>query len=455
MARIIVCDDEQLIRWSLSEHLTSMGYSVDCAVNGRECLDMVLESPPAAVVMDLKMPEMDGLTCLRKIREADVEVPVIVITAHGQVESAIEATHLGASGWLSKPFDLDEVGLTVQRVVDQAALARTVTETSGAPATGYAGLIGASAPMERVFDLLRKLESVDAPTVLISGESGTGKDLVAQAIHSRGPRRAGPYMEVDCASLPEQLIESELFGHERGSFTDAKQLKRGQFEVARGGTIFLDEIGEMSLPTQAKLLRALESRRFKRVGGVQSLPLDAALVAATNRDLRQEVREGRFREDLYFRLAVIPIAIPPLRHRSEDIALLVAHLLKGFAATMKRPLVGIEPDALQRLSNYGWPGNVRELRNVLERCFILNAEDGWIRSENLPGEIRFGTQASDVGAGLFALPEEGIALDLVERSFLVQALERTDWNQSAAARLLGITRYTLRYRMDKFEIQPS
>ena len=454
-ARVLVCDDEELIRWSVAEHLRGEGFEVQTAEDGEDALEQALSGAPDAILLDLKMPKLDGLSALRKMREKGVEVPVIVLTAHGGVESAIEATQLGAADYLAKPFDLREVTLSLRKALDETRLAHEVSYLRGRSRAGYERLVGASPSMRRVFETLERLEQVEAPTVLITGESGTGKDLVAQAIHARGPRSGGPYMEIDCASLPEQLIESELFGHERGSFTDARQLKRGLFEVARGGTIFLDEIAEMSPGTQAKLLRALENRRFKRVGGVVDLPLDAGVIAATNRNLREEVRAGRFREDLYFRLAIIPIELPALRQRPTDVPLLVGHLLERLRGSMGRVVEGVAPDALRALQRYDWPGNVRELRNVIERCVILYGDAGLIRGEHLPPEIRFGPTADGpASAGFFELPEGGIDLEDVERSFLVQALERTGGNQTAASKLLGISRYALRYRMDKFGLKP-
>ncbi len=449
--RILICDDEELIRWSLSEHLAAEGYEVTTASDGRECLEVFERMSPDAVLVDLKMPVLDGLSVLRRVREADQTVPVIVITAHGAVESAIEATRLGATAYLAKPFDLREVSLQLRKALEATRLAEEVRYLRGRQRQGYDRLVGDSPAMQRVFDTLRRLEDIDAPTVLLTGESGTGKDLVAQAIHARGPRKAGPYMEIDCASLPEQLIESELFGHERGSFTDAKQTKRGLFEAARGGTLFLDEIGEMSLGTQAKLLRALENRRFKRVGGTVDLPLDATVIAATNRNLREEVKAGKFREDLFFRLNIIPIEIPPLRRRGSDVRLLVSHLIERMNRDLGRRVEGIAPDALTSLERYAWPGNVRELRNVIERIVILEGGEGLIRLEHLPPEIRFGQSVEQRVPGCpFELPAEGVDLEQVERGLLVQALERTGGNQTGAARLLGISRYALRYRMEKF-----
>ncbi|MEL6349625.1 MAG: sigma-54 dependent transcriptional regulator [Myxococcota bacterium] len=448
---ILVCDDEELIRWSLNEHLTAEGYRVVEAEDGEDCLSKIDQEAPDLIISDLKMPRMDGMEMLRRLRASDNEVPVIVLTAHSAVESAIEATRLGAGAYLSKPFDLREVSLTVKKAFEQQRLQNEIRYLRGQQEDAYNRIIGRSATMQRLFQTLRRLENIDAPTVLVIGESGTGKDLIAHAIHEMGPRKAGPMMEVDCASLPEQLIESELFGHERGAFTDARQTKRGLFEVARGGTIFLDEIGEMSPGTQAKLLRALENRRFKRVGGVSYIDLDASVIAATNRDLAEEVKRGNFREDLYFRLNVIRIEVPALRNRRDDIPLLSDHLIKKFNDEFRRAIRGVSAEAMQMMQRYPWPGNVRELRNVIERIIILEADD-IIEADHLPAELRYGGGGRGTGgAGTpFLLPEEGVELELVERSLLQQAMDRTHGNQSAAARLLGISRYALRYRLEKY-----
>ena len=454
--RVLVCDDEELIRWSLAEHLGSQGYLVDEAEDGEACVAAAMRSAPDAILLDLNMPKLDGLGALAQLRENGIEAPVLVITAHGAIESAIEATRLGATSYVSKPFDLREITLQLERAITRHRLAEEVHHLRNRQQQAYGKLVGQSPAMKRVFDLLTRLEDVEAPTVMIQGESGTGKDLVAQAIHTKGPRRERPFMEIDCASLPDQLIQSELFGHEKGSFTDARQMKRGLFEVARGGTIFLDEIGELSLGTQAKLLRALENRRFKRVGGLQDISLDASVIAATNRDLQEEVRTNRFREDLYFRLNVIVLQVPPLRDRVSDVPLLTEHFLDGFNQRMGRAIEGVSKEALLALQAYEWPGNVRELRNVVERIVILEREADVIRLEHLPHELR--NRASGRGGvashAQFALPEDGIDLEDVERSFLIQALERSGGNQSAAARLLAISRYALRYRMEKFGLMP-
>ncbi len=451
-ATILVCDDEELIRWSLAEHLRSEGFIVIEAEDGLDALDKVERHAPDLMISDIKMPRMDGLTALRTLRERDFDLPVIMLTAHGAVDSAIEATELGAKAYLAKPFDLREVGLAVTRVLEQHRLANEVRYLRDQQQASYASIIGQSSAMKRLFELLRRLEDVEAPTVLLRGESGTGKDLIAHAIHDRGPRKDGPMMEVDCASLPEQLIESELFGHERGSFTDARTTKKGLFEVARGGTIFLDEIGEMSPGTQAKLLRALENRRFKRVGGVADIQLDAGVIAATNRDLAAEVKAGTFREDLFFRLNVIQVEVPPLRERREDIPVLVDHFIRRFNREFRRDVKAVSQEAMKLLLAYGWPGNVRELRNIVERIVILETQEV-IGAEQLPSEIRYGQSRREATRGTtFILPDEGCDLEEVERSLLRQAMDRTSGNQSAAARLLGISRYALRYRLEKHQL---
>ncbi len=450
-ATVLVCDDEELIRWSIAEFLRGEGYRVVEAEDGAAALRLIERDSPDIVLTDLKMPVMDGIELLRRLRQSDRDMPVIVITAHNAVDSAVEATRLGARDYLTKPFDLREVALTVSRVLASHRLENEVRYLRGRTASTYGKLIGSSPAMQRLFATLRRLEDIDAPTVLLTGDSGTGKDLIAHAVHDSGRRKDGPMMAVDCASLPEQLIESELFGHEKGSFTDARTTKRGLFEVARGGTIFLDEIGEMSPATQARLLRALENRRFKRVGGVADLVLDAAVIAATNRDLSAEVKRGQFREDLYFRLNVVRIEVPSLRERREDIPVLVEHFITRFNRDFGRKIQGVAEEAMTRLVNYAWPGNVRELRNVIERIVILEADDV-LRVEHLPGEIRFGGLGSGSIRALgapFVLPEDGVDLEAVERSLIQQAMGRTNGNQSAAARLLGISRYALRYRLEK------
>lgn len=441
---ILVCDDEELIRWSLNEHLTAQGFNVIEAVDGVDCLEKLAAHAPDLLLTDLKMPRMEGIEVLQRLRSEGRDLPVVVLTAHGAVDSAVQATKLGAQAYLSKPFDLREVTLAVEKALEQHRLEHEVRYLRASRA-GYGRIIGQAPSMQRLFHTLRRLEKVQAPTVLVVGESGVGKDIIAHAIHEAGPRKDGPMMEVDCASLPEQLIESELFGHEKGAFTDARQTKRGLFEVARGGSIFLDEIGEMTPATQAKLLRALENRSFRRVGGTMSMGMDASIIAATNRDLAEGVKAGNFREDLYFRLNVVRVEVPPLRERREDLPLLVDHFIDRFNRDFHKEIQGISEQALASMQAYNWPGNVRELRNIIERMLILETDD-IIQQEHLPPAIRYGRPSAEVA---FVLPEDGVKLEELERSLIEQAMERTEGNQSAAARLLGITRYALRYRMEK------
>ncbi|MEN0065119.1 MAG: sigma-54 dependent transcriptional regulator [Myxococcota bacterium] len=445
---LLVCDDEEMIRFALVAHFEKRGFEVRTANDGMEALERVKEQSPDVMLLDVKMPKMDGIETLRELRRLGYELPVIVLTAHGGVDTAIEATKLGAVGFLAKPFDVREVALTVDKALDEQRLKNEVHYYRQRLNRGYGEFIGASPALEPLFNVLRRLETVEAPTVLVTGESGTGKDVVARTLHSKGPRRERPFVAIDCAALPETLMESELFGHEKGSFTDAKALKRGLLEVADGGVVFLDEIGELPVGTQSKLLRALEDRTFKRVGGTRRLPFDVGIVAATNRNLKEEVAAGRFREDLFFRLDVIALPVPPLRERKGDVSLLVDHFLAKFAAQHGREVPGIAGDALERLENHAWPGNVRELRNVVERLVLLGPSD-IVRIEDLPSNIRWNRPRRGHDGCPFDLPEEGIELEAVERGLIEQALERTEGNQSAAARLLGLTRYQLRYRVEK------
>jgi len=446
-ATLLVCDDEELIRWSLATHFTGRGFRVVQASDGAEALERVASHAPDLVLLDLNMPNMGGLQALRELRKQGSEVPVVVLTAHGGVDSAIEATQLGASGYLAKPFDLREVELTIDNVLEAHRLKTEVRTLRRQLSQGYGGFLGAAPSLKPLFDVLRRLERVSAPTVLITGASGSGKDVIARELHKHGPRATRPFVAIDCASLPPTLIESALFGHERGAFTDAKQRKPGLFETAEGGTAFLDEIGELPHQTQSTLLRALEDRTFMRVGGTQRMKLDVSIVAATNRDLKREVAAGRFREDLLFRLDVIHLHVPPLRDRKGDVELLAQSFLDRFARANDRRPPAITGEALELLANHQWPGNVRELRNAMERLTLLGPEDV-IRAADLPAEIRFGG-AHDAGDCPYELPEEGIDLQAVELGLLRQALARTGGNQSAAARLLGLSRYQLRYRAEK------
>ncbi|MCK6527296.1 sigma-54 dependent transcriptional regulator [Myxococcota bacterium] len=449
-ATVLIVDDEALLRWSLSEELGSAGYATIEAGSVAEARAKAATANAELYILDIRLPDGSGIDLLREFRAADADVPIIMITGHGTISTAVEVTRMGATEYIPKPFDIQEMLLLVSRAMSASRRARELRVLrERSLRQGYQEIIGASPPMQRVFDLLRQLEAADAPTVLILGESGTGKDLVARAIHQRSRRSQEPYLEVDCAGLPDQLIQSELFGHEKGAFTDAHSRKPGLFEVAGRGTIFLDEIGEMSLLTQSKLLRALENRRFKRVGGTADIELKARIVAATNRDLGAEVEAGRFRKDLFYRLNVIPVNVPALRERSTDIPLLVQHFVVRLSKDMGRPVEGVSDEAMARMEAYEWPGNVRELRNVVERAVILS-RTRWIGVEDLPPELGGSRPRLEqaVSHG-FVLPEDGVDLASLERDLVLQALDRSGGNQSEAARLLGLGRFALRYRMEK------
>ncbi len=452
---ILIVDDEELIRWSLAEELKSAGYETVTAGSVQEARAAGEGIDPDLCIFDIRLPDGSGVDLLREFRARDAELPIVMITGHGNIALAIEVTRLGATEYIPKPFDLREMLLVVERAIRNARQGRELKMLRARAARrGYQEIIGGSQAMLRVFDLLARLEDADAPTVLILGESGTGKDLVARAIHARSMRADEPFLEIDCTGLSDQLLQSELFGHERGAFTDAKARKPGLFEVAGRGTIFLDEVGELSLVTQSKLLRALENRRFKRVGGTVDLELRARVVAATNKDLAEEVETGAFRKDLFYRLNVIPVYVPPLRERGGDIPLLVQHFVDKLARDLGRPIAGIEPEALARLDAYEWPGNIRELRNVIERAVILCRTDR-IQVGDLPRELGRGRMGAPAPQGQFTLPEGGLDLAALERDLVMQALQRCDGNQSKAARLLGIGRYALRYRMEKMGLLES
>lgn len=449
-------DDESIVRRTIARYLRARGFEVEEATDGRHALEVLRQQPVDLCLLDLMMPRMGGLEALRELRRAGQELPVIILTALQDVESAVEATRLGATEYLTKPFEPAQVVQSVEAcLARQAQARRRTTGAQGVVVGGYEGLLGQAPAMQSLFALLQSLEGIAPPTVLITGESGVGKDVVARAVHARGPRARQPFVEVDCTAIPENLMESTLFGHEKGAFTGAARQHQGLFEVARGGVVFLDEIGELPAPAQAKLLRALENRRFKRVGGTQDIEFDACVLAATNRDLQAEVRGGRFREDLFYRLAIIPIHVPPLRQRAEDIPLLAEAFLRRFAEQFGKPVPALAPAALDALLGHGWPGNVRELRNLMERLVVFGRGPA-LQLEELPADIRYRAHAraeAEPAAGRrhrFLLPEEGVALDDVERSLIEQALERTQFNQSHAARLVGLTRFGLRNRMKKY-----
>jgi two-component system, NtrC family, response regulator PilR len=449
VSRILVVEDEAGMRTLLRIVLEKDGHQVFTAADGAAGLAVVAQESLDLVIADIRMPGLDGVGLLTAIRERGLDLPVIMVTAYASSESAIQAMKHGAFDYLTKPFKMDEIKLVIQRALE-------TRQPSGEPRTrtpddepALRGIIGRSAKMVELYKLISRIAIVDS-TVLVTGESGTGKELVARTIHYNSPRGAKPFVAINCGALPEELLESELFGHVKGSFTGAIAHKAGLLEVASGGTVFLDEVAETSPRLQVKLLRFLQDRVFRRVGGTEDLEVDVRIMAATNRNLEQMVQVGAFREDLFYRLNVILLDIPPLRERRDDIPLLASSILEVFAARAGRPSMRIGPAAMAVLMAHGWPGNVRELENVLERAVALAVDDE-IRPETLPASVR--QPAAPPALTAPELPA-GASLDQIvadlEQRLLRQALERTGWNQTKAAHLLGINFRSFRYRARKY-----
>jgi DNA-binding NtrC family response regulator len=445
---ILVVDDEQLIRWSLTSRLTDEGYRVfeaDTAANAlkrvREGVDLVL--------LDYRLPDSDGLAVLKQIKENDPDTLVIMLTAYSNVDTAVEAMRQGAYHYANKPFNLDEIALLVEKALETTRLRREVRALRATQARPFSidHIVGNSPAILEVKALLQRVAQSPASTVLLTGESGTGKDLAAKVLHYQSDRATRPFMNITCSALPETILESELFGHERGAFTDARSQKRGLFESADGGTVFLDEIGEMAPSVQARLLRVLEDKSFKRVGGVVDIRVDVRVIAATNRTLQDEVKKGRFREDLFYRLNVLPIMLPPLRGHAEDVPALVSYFVDTYNTEFKKRVRGVTDDAMRRLQTYGWPGNIRELRNAVERAMLL-VDGDQLTADQFP-VVSAAPRLSEA----VELPPTGIDLEQLERSLVVQALDRSGWNQTRAAALLGLNRDQIRYRIEKFKLE--
>ena len=455
-ANILVVDDEKFITLSLKQHLEKEGYEVFTAESGEDGLEVFRTEIPDIILLDINLPGISGLETLEAIRKIDKGVIVVIITAHGDIETAVSTIKLGAYDFVEKPFDINRISLLIKKALETITLKREVTYLREEQYDKYSfnNIIGASKTMKEVIALAKKVAESDANIILIQGESGTGKTLIARAIHYHSARVYEPFVEVTSTAIPEMLIESELFGYEKGAFTDAKASKKGLFEFAGGGTIYLDEIGDIKPYTQAKLLRVIEDKTFKRVGGLKDITVNVRIIAATNKNLENAVKDGSFRADLYYRLKVIPIFIPPLRERKEDIIPLAMHYMKLFNKEFKKNVKGISPEAEKLLMGYPWHGNTRELKNVIERICILEDTDV-IYPEHIPSEIIdfVGTSEAtpaEEGKTLFNIPPEGLSLKNVEKDLVIKALQMVNGNQTRAARLLGISRDALRYKMQKF-----
>jgi two-component system response regulator HydG len=442
--RVLVVDDEASARSGLEKLLRQSGYIVDTAKDGKEALALVAENSPEVVLTDLKMPEMDGMTLLAKLRESDRDLPVIVATAFGDVTSAVAAMRAGASDYLTKPIDIDALLVAIERARERHALRveaenlrRQLRERD---AEGLQGLIGSSPAMQKVYRVARQVAASRA-TVLVTGESGTGKGELARAIHALSPRAKAPFVSLHCAAIPETLLESEMFGHERGSFTGADKRRIGKFEQATGGTLFLDEIGDISPLVQTKLLRVLQERALERVGGNETIAVDVRVIAATNRDLTAEVREGRFREDLYYRLNVVRLEMPPVRLRGSDVLVLANAFLRRFAEDNSKPVEELSDEARDKILAHRWPGNVRELENAIERAVVL-CEGSRIEADDLPFE------AAQPMRGAVRVP--GATMAEIERWAILATLEATEGSTTKAAELLDISVRTIQYRLHEY-----
>lgn len=451
---VLVVDDERMIRWSLRAGLEEAGAVVEEAASLAEARRRLGESWPDLVLLDLRLPDGTGTELLAEMLAQDAELPVLIITAFGSLEGAVQAMRDGAQDYIAKPFELDELVHKCASVLERHRLRRLTRfqQQRDAPA----GIVAKSQALREVVDLLQRIGGSGASTVLLTGESGVGKGLAARVLHEAGADPEAPFIPVACTAIPETLLESELFGHERGAFTDARESKPGLAELAHGGTLFLDEIGDLPPAIQAKMLTLLEDRSFRRVGGTRQRRLEARVVAATNRDLEEEVAAGRFRADLFYRLRVVPVRIPPLRERVEDIRPLAERFLLDFSREFSSPARRLAPQTVDALEGFAWPGNVRELRNAIERAVLL-ASGEELHPSDLPQEVLGGASATeDAGAaehGVPGLPSSGCAIEDLERAWVSEALRRCDGNRSQAARLLGLNRDQIRYRIEKFGLE--
>jgi len=449
---ILVVDDDQAHRTMLRTLLTGWGYAVNEANDGATAVAMVHEQAFDLILMDIRMIRVSGLEALAEIKAYNPAIPVIIMTAYSSVETAVDALKKGAYDYLTKPLDFDELKLTMERAMDHSQLReenRLLRESLGTH-FDRRNIIGQSPAMVKLLETVAQVAPTEA-TILVTGESGTGKELVAGAIHFNSPRKEKPFIKMNCAAVTETLLESELFGHEKGAFTGAYRRKEGRFRQADRGSLFLDEVSEMSLAMQAKLLRVLQEQEFTRVGGEETIHVDVRVIAATNKELSEEIATGRFREDLYYRLNVVTINVPPLRERKEDIALLARHFLDDFSVKNKRQVTGFTPQAMDRMLKYDWPGNVRELMNAVERALVLSRSD-YIDVQDMPLVLQERTEGDEEVSGSPADVPADLPLEEVEKATILKTLESTMGNKSEAARRLGITRKTLHKKLKKYGV---
>jgi DNA-binding NtrC family response regulator len=469
--KILVVDDEKLVRVSLKAYFERQGYPVVTAEDAAQATRLVNDDAPRAILLDVRLPDRNGMDLLQQWKQGGLSSVVVMMTADPKLDDVKAAIKMGAYDFVSKPLDFDELSITLSNAVETTDLRQEVRSLREEvrKRTGYRDVVGVSESMKEVMDFILKVAGSEAGTILITGESGTGKDLLAKVIHYNSPRADSSYVAINCSAIPENLMESELFGHEKGSFTDAKSMKRGLFEVADQGTLLLDEISELSPFLQAKLLRVLEDHTFRRVGGIRDMTVDVRVIAASNRDLEREVAEKRFRDDLFYRLSVITVHIPPLRERKEDIIPLSEFYVRHYGEKFRKTLSGMTAELQRVLTNYDWPGNVRELKNAIERAMLLE-EDGSLTPTYLPirvtspqssllrtgggqSEGEWKTTSDGRRVPLWEIPPGGTRLEEIERMLVEQALKQTHGNQSRAARLLGISRDALRYKIKKFRLE--
>lgn len=451
--KILIVDDEKLVRWSLNQKLNQWNYDVVEAENGQSALRSAREDPPDLVMLDVKLPDQKGTDLLKVFKKKWPEMPVVMITAYGVIDDAVTAMRRGAYDFITKPIDDAKLQNTVKNAMETASLRNKIAFYKEREKKQFdlSMIVAESRPMKQVLDMVKKIAQSEASIVLLTGESGTGKDLLAQAIHQLSRRKNAAYLAINCSAIPDNLLESELFGYEKGAFTDAKQQKKGLVEMAHEGSLFLDEISTLNIHLQAKLLRFLETQTFRRVGGLKDIDVDLRVIAATNQNLIQAVEEGRFRQDLFYRLNVCPIFIPPLRERKEDIIPLAKHFIHSHNVKFRKNIKGLDKESNKLFLAYDWPGNVRELRNAIERAMIFEEEE-----RITPRYLPIQTNSVSPQALSAASPRQsGLSLPDMEKKMLIAALEKTQGNQAKAARLLNISRDTLRYRLKKFRIQPQ